>query len=161
MDEIDLRLTQSFKICESSACRSLIHDISFRKENKMREELEDCVSWLMNLKNNGSTLFRYSKSAKLNFSRLKAILDFKCEKMQYDSTYLDRRRITEEAVFASRPLVGSSRKRSAGETINSTPMLVRFRSPPEIPRMNWLPTCKITMTNLTVLIQTNSLLGVF
>ena len=57
MDEIDLRLTQSFKICESAVSRSLIHDISFRKEDKMREELEDCVSRLMNRENNSSTLF--------------------------------------------------------------------------------------------------------
>jgi hypothetical protein len=35
--------------------------------------------------------------------------------------------------YLSRPEVGSSRKMIAGRVTNSTPMAVRFRSPPEMP----------------------------
>lgn len=49
--------------------------------------------------------------------------------------------MTDTAVDASRPVVGSSRNKTDGDIINSIPMLVRFRSPPEIPRMNSFPTC--------------------
>jgi hypothetical protein len=35
--------------------------------------------------------------------------------------------------YLSRPEVGSSRKMIAGRVTNSTPMEVRFRSPPDIP----------------------------
>ncbi len=35
--------------------------------------------------------------------------------------------------YLSRPEVGSSRKMIAGRVTNSTPMEVRFRSPPEMP----------------------------
>jgi len=41
--------------------------------------------------------------------------------------------ITEVAVKESRPVVGSSRKISCGSVINSTPIDVRLRSPPETP----------------------------
>ena len=49
--------------------------------------------------------------------------------------------MTDAAVDASRPVVGSSRNKTDGDIINSIPILVRFRSPPEIPRMNSFPTC--------------------
>ena len=50
--------------------------------------------------------------------------------------------MTDAAVDASRPVVGSSRNKTDGDIINSIPILVRFRSPPEIPRMNSFPTCQ-------------------
>ena len=50
--------------------------------------------------------------------------------------------MTDTAVDASSPVVGSSRNKTDGDIINSIPMLVRFRSPPEIPRMNSFPTYK-------------------
>ena len=49
--------------------------------------------------------------------------------------------MTDAAVDASRPVVGSSRNKTDGDIINSIPILVRFRSPPEMPRMNSFPTC--------------------
>jgi len=48
--------------------------------------------------------------------------------------------MTDTAVDASRPVVGSSRNKTDGDIISSIPILVRFRSPPEIPRMNSFPT---------------------
>jgi len=50
-------------------------------------------------------------------------------------------------VLASRPVVGSSRKRTLGEMINSIPMFVRLRSPPDTPRINSVPTWKIVKKN--------------
>ena len=50
--------------------------------------------------------------------------------------------MTELAVLASSPVVGSSRNSTAGRMISSIPMLVLFRSPPDTPRINSLPTCK-------------------
>lgn len=47
---------------------------------------------------------------------------------------------TEFAVLESSPVVGSSRKRTEGSIMSSMPMLVLFRSPPEIPRISWVPT---------------------
>lgn len=41
--------------------------------------------------------------------------------------------MTEAAVKESRPVVGSSRKIKLGSVINSTPIDVRFLSPPETP----------------------------
>lgn len=41
--------------------------------------------------------------------------------------------ITEVAVNESRPVVGSSRKIKLGSVINSTPIEVRLRSPPDTP----------------------------
>lgn len=41
--------------------------------------------------------------------------------------------ITEVAVNESRPVVGSSRKIKLGSVISSTPIEVRFRSPPDTP----------------------------
>lgn len=41
--------------------------------------------------------------------------------------------ITEVAVNESRPVVGSSRKIRLGSVISSTPIEVRFLSPPETP----------------------------
>lgn len=49
--------------------------------------------------------------------------------------------MTDTAVDASSPVVGSSRNKTDGDIINSIPILVRLRSPPEIPRMNSFPTC--------------------
>lgn len=46
------------------------------------------------------------------------------------------------AVLASRPVVGSSRKRTGGSVMSSIPMLVLFRSPPDTPRINSVPTYK-------------------
>lgn len=57
---------------------------------------------------------------------------------------LFRRRSTELAVLASRPVVGSSKKRTGGSMISSIPILVLFLSPPEIPRMSCVPTCRKT-----------------
>ena len=48
--------------------------------------------------------------------------------------------MTDTAVCASNPVVGSSRNRTWGSMINSIPMLVLFLSPPDTPRMNSLPT---------------------
>ena len=48
-------------------------------------------------------------------------------------------RITDTAVAASNPVVGSSRNRMAGEAISSIAILVLFLSPPDIPLTNWLP----------------------
>ncbi|KAB8114424.1 hypothetical protein EE612_053829 [Oryza sativa] len=44
------------------------------------------------------------------------------------------------AAVESRPEVGSSRTRRLGFTSSSCPMLTRFRSPPDTPRTNALPT---------------------
>lgn len=55
-------------------------------------------------------------------------------------TDLWRMRSTALAVLASRPVVGSSRKRTEGEMISSIPILQRLRSPPETPLMNSVPT---------------------
>ena len=44
--------------------------------------------------------------------------------------------MTDRAVVASSPVVGSSRNSTAGDTIISMAMLVRFFCPPEIPRIN-------------------------
>ncbi len=49
--------------------------------------------------------------------------------------------MTECAVFESRPVVGSSKKRQLGDVIISMAIDVRFLSPPEIPRLNAVPTC--------------------
>lgn len=54
-------------------------------------------------------------------------------------TYLCSRRITDRAVVASSPVVGSSRNNTAGDTIISMAMLVRFLCPPDMPRINWVP----------------------
>jgi len=54
--------------------------------------------------------------------------------------YLLNKNITELAVFASRPVVGSSKNSTGGEIISSIPMLVLFLSPPDTPRKNSLPT---------------------
>ena len=48
--------------------------------------------------------------------------------------------MTADAVDASRPVVGSSRKRTSGDVINSIPIEVRFLSPPEMPRISSSPT---------------------
>jgi len=55
------------------------------------------------------------------------VYDFRCD-------------MTVAAEWASRPLVGSSRKIILGFEINSTPMQSRFFSPPEIPRLSSTPT---------------------
>jgi len=44
--------------------------------------------------------------------------------------------MTDRAVVASRPVVGSSRNNTAGDTIISIAILVRFLCPPDIPRIN-------------------------
>mmetsp|Transcript_158288 Transcript_158288/g.288658 ORF Transcript_158288/g.288658 Transcript_158288/m.288658 type:complete len:97 (+) Transcript_158288:1448-1738(+) len=44
-----------------------------------------------------------------------------------------------KAAAASRPAVGSSRKRSKGFLAIATAMLARRRCPPEHPGMNWFP----------------------
>ena len=46
----------------------------------------------------------------------------------------------ELAVLASRPVVGSSKKRTGGSKTISIPMLTRFLSPPDTPRINSSPT---------------------
>ena len=51
------------------------------------------------------------------------------------------------AVLASKPVVGSSRNNTDGEMMSSMPMLVCFRSPPDTPRMNSLPTCRVFENN--------------
>ena len=58
----------------------------------------------------------------------------------YDQfTYSFNSLITETAVAASSPVVGSSRNMISGEIINSIPMLVRFFCPPDIPLINSVP----------------------
>ena len=54
-------------------------------------------------------------------------------------TYLLSRETTDTAVWASRPVVGSSRKRTWGSIMSSIPMLVLFLSPPDTPRKNGVP----------------------
>lgn len=49
---------------------------------------------------------------------------------------------TELAVAASSPDVGSSRKRTAGSFMSSMPIIVLFFSPPEIPLIISVPTCR-------------------
>ncbi|VEL33356.1 unnamed protein product [Protopolystoma xenopodis] len=49
--------------------------------------------------------------------------------------------MTWPAVNASKPVVGSSRKRTVGSVINSIPILVRFLSPPDTPLINSVPIC--------------------
>lgn len=58
--------------------------------------------------------------------------------------YLFKSSSTELAVLASRPVVGSSKKRTDGSMISSIPIFVLFLSPPEIPRMSCVPTCRNT-----------------
>jgi hypothetical protein len=48
--------------------------------------------------------------------------------------------MTALAVLESSPVVGSSRNKIDGFVISSMPMFVRFRSPPDTPRMNSVPT---------------------
>ena len=50
-------------------------------------------------------------------------------------TYSFSNVITDTAVLASNPVVGSSKHRMLGEVISSIPMLVRFFSPPDTPRV--------------------------
>ena len=57
-------------------------------------------------------------------------------------TYMYSNLITDDAVDASKPVVGSSRKRTSGDVINSIPIDVRFLSPPDIPLITSLPTLK-------------------
>jgi len=59
------------------------------------------------------------------------------------TTYSFNNLITDMAVDASSPVVGSSRNRIPGATINSIPMLVLFLSPPEMPLIYSVPTCKL------------------
>ena len=47
--------------------------------------------------------------------------------------------MTEFAVDASRPVVGSSRNRTPGAVINSIPILHLFLSPPDTPLVNSSP----------------------
>ena len=56
-------------------------------------------------------------------------------------TYPCKSSTTDTAVEASSPVVGSSRNKTDGDIISSIPILVRLRSPPEMPRMNSFPTC--------------------
>lgn len=46
----------------------------------------------------------------------------------------------DEADVASKPLVGSSRKRAMGAAASSIPILTRFRCPPEMTGFAALPT---------------------
>lgn len=79
--------------------------------------------------------------------------------------YLFKSSSTELAVLASRPVVGSSKKRTDGSMISSIPIFVLFLSPPEIPRMSCVPTCRNThrvhseiFQTLTFIIFYNSML---
>ena len=56
------------------------------------------------------------------------------------NTYSFNNLITDMAVDASSPVVGSSKNRIPGAMINSIPILVRFFSPPEMPLINSVPT---------------------
>lgn len=56
--------------------------------------------------------------------------------------------MTELAVEASRPVVGSSRKRMLGDTMSSMAMQVLLRSPPDTPLMNSVPTCDWSNYNI-------------
>ena len=58
------------------------------------------------------------------------------------STYSFNNLITDTAVPASNPVVGSSRNIIPGEMINSIPILVRFFWPPDIPLISSVPTCE-------------------
>ena len=56
------------------------------------------------------------------------------------STHFFSSLMTDTAVKASSPVVGSSRNSTCGPIISSIPMLVRFLSPPDTPRKNSVPT---------------------
>ena len=62
--------------------------------------------------------------------------------------YLCRSDMTALAVLASSPVVGSSRNKMPGLMMSSIPIFVRFRSPPETPRMNSVPTCSVAILKL-------------
>ena len=53
---------------------------------------------------------------------------------------LFRSKRTAFAVLESKPVVGSSRNKMDGSVISSIAILVRFLSPPDTPRINWVPT---------------------
>ena len=55
--------------------------------------------------------------------------------------------MTDAAVKASSPVVGSSKNRTEGDTISSIPILVRLRSPPDTPRANTVPTYMASKTS--------------
>lgn len=59
---------------------------------------------------------------------------------QSQSLYLFRSKRTAFAVLESKPVVGSSRNKMDGSVISSIAILVRFLSPPDTPRINWVPT---------------------
>jgi len=56
--------------------------------------------------------------------------------------------MTEYAVLASRPVVGSSRNKTLGDVISSMAMFVLLRSPPDTPRTNSVPTCHTDQLNI-------------
>jgi len=65
--------------------------------------------------------------------------------------------MTALAVLASSPVVGSSRNKMPGLMMSSIPIFVRFRSPPDTPRINCVPTYRVaqqTLTNLSILFAT-------
>ena len=68
-----------------------------------------------------------------------------CKKLKYSPYNIYPHRLsswtTETAVLASSPVVGSSRNSTWGSMMSSMPMLVRFLSPPDTPRMNSVPIC--------------------
>jgi len=59
--------------------------------------------------------------------------------------------ITETAVPASNPVVGSSRNTISGEMISSIPILVRFFCPPDIPLISSVPTFESDYTLIGVM----------
>jgi len=63
----------------------------------------------------------------------------------HQTVYLYRSRTMELAVFASSPVVGSSRNKIGGSSIISIPTFTRLRSPPETPRINSFPTFKMNL----------------
>ena len=57
----------------------------------------------------------------------------------YPINYFLKTLMTIKAVAASNPVVGSSRNRISGLVTNSIPILVRFLSPPDTPRIKSSP----------------------
>lgn len=104
------------------------------------EELEDRVPRLVDGQDDGAAVVRHPGHTETNVSSsvwVKRVSTL-------GNMHLLSSSSTELAVLASRPVVGSSRKSTDGLMISSMPMLVRFLSPPEIPRISWVPTWKHT-----------------
>lgn len=106
------------------------------------EQLVDGVPRLVDGQDDGAAVVRHPRGTKTNVSLSVWVMRASTR----GNVHLLSSSSTELAVLASRPVVGSSRKSTDGLMISSMPMLVRFLSPPEIPRISWVPTWERTHT---------------